>query len=95
MLDGRGEGFGRGYHVKRSILTFLSGAAAAFTFVHVVYAIATARGAVSVPIWRGRPWGVGKMLAEAAVYGAVGAGLGYLAWRPQSRPLSPDRGGQR
>jgi hypothetical protein len=79
--------------VKRDILTFLSGVAAAFTFVHVVYAVATARGSISVPIWRGREWGVGKMLIEAVVYGAVGIGLGYLAWRPDSRSL--ERGARR
>jgi NhaP-type Na+/H+ or K+/H+ antiporter len=79
--------------VKRDILTFLSGVAAAFTFVHVAYAVATARGTISVPIWRGREWGIGKMLIEAVVYGSFGAGLGYLAWRPQSRPMSLDRGG--
>jgi 4-hydroxy-tetrahydrodipicolinate reductase len=50
---------------KRDILKFLSGVAAAFTFVHVAYAVATARGTISVPIWRGREWGIGKMLIEA------------------------------
>jgi len=25
------------------------------------------------------------MLTEAAIYGAVSIGLGYLAWRPESR----------
>jgi hypothetical protein len=67
----------------RDVFKFLSGVAAAMTFVHVVYAAATARGTVSVPIWRGREWGVGKMLIEAVVYGAIGVGLGYLGWRPQ------------
>lgn len=79
--------------MNRDILKFLSGVAAAFTFVHVAYAAATARGTISVPIWRGREWGIGKMLIEAVVYGLIGAGLGYLAWRPESRPLSLDRGG--
>ncbi len=79
--------------MKRDILKFLSGVAAAFTFVHVVYAVATARGTVSAPIWRGREWGVSKMLIEAVVYGSITAGLGYLAWRPESLPLSLDRGG--
>jgi len=79
--------------VKRDIAKFLSGVAAAFTFVHVVYSVATARGTVSAPIWRGREWGVGKMLIEAVVYGSITAGLGYLAWRPESRPLSLDRAG--
>jgi hypothetical protein len=78
--------------VKRDVVKFLSGAAAAFTFVHVAYAAATARGAISVPVWRGREWGVGKMMIEAVVYGAISAGLGYLAWRPESRQLSRDRG---
>jgi hypothetical protein len=67
----------------RDVFKFLSGVAAAMTFVHVVYAAATARGTVSVPIWRGREWGVGKMLIEAVIYAAMGAGLGYLGWRPQ------------
>ena len=79
--------------MKRDNLKFFSGVAAAFTFVHVVYAAAAARGTISVPIWRGREWGVGKMLIEAVVYGAICAGLGYLAWRPESGRLSLDRGG--
>lgn len=79
--------------MKRDILKFLSGVAAAFTFVHIAYAALTARGTISVPIWRGREWGIGKMLIEAGVYGLIGAGLGYLAWRPESRPLALDRGG--
>lgn len=79
--------------MKRDILKFLSGVAAAFTFVHVVYAIAVARGTISVPVWRGRPWGIGKISAEAVVYGAIGAGLGYLAWRPESQRLPLDREG--
>lgn len=77
--------------MKRDILKFLAGVAAAFTFVHVVYAIAAARGTISVPIWRGREWGIGKMLTEAVVYGVIGSGLGYLAWRPESPPLSMDQ----
>ena len=81
-----------GYEVMRDILKFLSGVAAAFTFVHVAYAAATARGTISVPIWRGREWGIGKMLIEAVAYGLVATGLGYLAWRPESRSLSPDQG---
>ena len=77
--------------MKRDILKFFSGVAAAFTFVHVVYAAMAVRGTISMPIWRGREWGVGKMLIEAVVYGTIGAGLGYLAWRPESRPLSVER----
>ena len=42
---------------------------------------------ISVPIWRGREWGIGKMLIEAVVYGAIGAGLGYLGWRPEPRQV--------
>jgi NhaP-type Na+/H+ or K+/H+ antiporter len=91
MLKGELTVWRGGDGVKRDILKFLSGVAAAFTFVHVAYAVATARGTISVPIWRGREWGIGKMLIEAVVYGTIGAGLGYLAWRPQ-RPLSLDRG---
>lgn len=73
--------------MNRDILKFLSGVAAAACFGHVIAAVATARGLISVPIWRGREWGIGKMLIEAVVYGAVGAGLGYLAWRPKPRPV--------
>lgn len=72
----------------RDILKFLSGAAAAATYGHITYAVWTARGKISVPIWKGRKWGVGKMLAEAAVYAAMSFGLGYLAWRPRSRELT-------
>jgi hypothetical protein len=32
------------------------------------------------------------MLIEAVVYGSIGTALGYLAWRPESRPPSLDRG---
>ena len=32
--------------------------------------------------------GVGKMLTEAVVYGTISLGLGYLAWKPQSRQLT-------
>jgi hypothetical protein len=73
--------------VKRDIFKFFSGVAVAASFGHVAYAVATARGTISVPVWRGREWGVGKMLIEAVVYGAIAAGLGYLGWRPEPRPL--------
>jgi hypothetical protein len=76
-----------GNGVKRDIFKFLAGVAAAASFGHVAYAVATARGLISVPVWRGREWGVGKMLMEAVVYGAIGAGLGYLGWRPETRPF--------
>ena len=72
----------------RDILKFLCGATAATSLLHVVYAGWTAKGNISVPIWKGREWGVGKMLTEAVVYGAVAAGLGYLAWRPETREPS-------
>jgi hypothetical protein len=78
------QGAGR---MKRDIFKFLCGAAAAATYGHVVYAIWTAKGKISVPIWKGREWGVGKMLAEAVVYGAISVGLGYLGWRPASREI--------
>ncbi len=70
--------------MNRDVFKFLSGFAAAMTFIHVVYAAATASGTVSVPMWRGRPWGVGKMLVEAVVYGSVAAGLGYLGFNEKS-----------
>lgn len=38
-------------------------------------------------VYKGREWGVGKMLTEAAVYGALTAALGYLAWKPKHREL--------
>ena len=73
--------------MKRDVWKFLCGAAAAATYGHVIYAAWTAKGKISVPIWKGREWGVGKMLAEAAVYAAATAGFGYLAWRPQQRSV--------
>lgn len=73
--------------MKRDIFKFLSGVAAAASVGHIAAALATWRGMISVPIWRGREWGIGKMLTEAAVYGAIGAGLGYLGWRPESNPV--------
>jgi hypothetical protein len=75
--------------MRRDILKFLSGFAAAMSFVHIAAATATARGMISVPIWRGREWGIAKMLIEAVVYGAIGVGLGYLGWRPEPRPTLP------
>lgn len=71
--------------MKRDVLKFLCGAAAAATYGHVIYAVWTAKGKISVPIWKGREWGIGKMLTEAAVYGAATASLGYLAWRPEHK----------
>lgn len=70
--------------MARDAFKFLTGVSAAMTFVHVVYAVASKRGTISIPIWRGRQWGAGKMLAEAVVYGSITAVLGYLAWRPQT-----------
>lgn len=78
--------------MKRDIAKCLSGVAAAFALVHIAYAAATIRGTISVPIWRGREWGIGKMLIEAVVYGVIGTGLGYLAWRPEPSPSALDRG---
>ena len=74
--------------VVRDALKFLTGVSAAMTYVHVFYAVASKRGIISIPIWRGREWGVGKLLAEAVGYGVITAGLGYLAWRPQTRELA-------
>jgi hypothetical protein len=73
--------------MKRDIFKFLCGVMAAASFGHVGYAVAITRGTISVPIWRGREWGVGKMLAEAVVWGALSVGLGYLGWRPEPREL--------
>lgn len=78
--------------MRRDILTFLCGAAAAATYGHIAYAIWTARGKISVPVYKGREWGVGKMLIEAVVYGAATVGLGYLAWRPRQREHTPITG---
>lgn len=73
--------------MTRDIFKFLSGMAAGASVGHVAYAAATVRGTISVPVFRGREWGVGKMLLEAVVYGAIGAGLAYLGWRPERRAL--------
>lgn len=73
--------------MKRDSLKFLCGAAAAATYGHIAYAVWTARGTVSVPVYKGRQWGVGKMLTEAGIYGAASLVLGYFAWRPQIRQL--------
>lgn len=69
--------------MQRDMLKFLSGVATAASLIHIGYAVKIMRGEISVPVWRGRPWGVGKILLEAVVYGAAGAGLGYLGWRPE------------
>jgi hypothetical protein len=71
--------------MKRDILKVLFGVAAAACYGHLVYARWTATGKISVPVFKGQQWGVGKMLTEAAVYGALSAALGYLAWRPETR----------
>lgn len=71
--------------MKRDILKVLFGAAAAACYGHLANARWTAIGKISVPVFKGRQWGVGKMLTEAAVYGAVSAALGYFAWRPEAR----------
>lgn len=73
--------------MRHDIFKFLCGAAAAASIGHVGYAVATAGGTISVPIWRGREWGVGKMLIEAVIYGAIGLALGYLGWRSEPREL--------
>lgn len=73
--------------MSRDIFKFLCGAAVAGTYVHVFYAVAIKRGTISVPIWRGREWGVGKILTEAVVYGAISVVLGYLGWRPERREM--------
>ena len=73
--------------MKRDIFTFLCGMAAAASFGHVGYAVATARGTISVPIWRGRQWGVDKMLIEAMIYGAISVAVGYLGWRSEPHEL--------
>ena len=82
--------------MKRDLLKFLCGAAAAACYGHLVYARWTTTGKISVPVFKGREWGVGKMLTEAAVYGAVSVALGYLAWRPEAREaLQASRHGER
>lgn len=76
--------------MRRDVWKFLCGAAAAATYGHVIYAVWTAKGKISVPIWKGREWGVGKMLAEAAVYAVAAVGLGYLGWRPEQSRLADE-----
>ncbi|MGV1005885.1 MAG: hypothetical protein ACOYEV_14225 [Candidatus Nanopelagicales bacterium] len=68
----------------RDIFKFFAGAAAAASFGHIAYAAAAVRGTISIPVWRGREWGVGKLLMEAVTYAVIGAGLGYLGWRKPS-----------
>lgn len=66
--------------MNREACKFFSGAFAAMAYAHGAYAVATASGLINEPIFLGRRWGVGYMWAEAVVYSAVSAGLGYLAW---------------
>lgn len=77
----------KGYDMKRDIFKFLCGAAAAASFGHVGYAAAVSRDTISVPVWRGREWGVGKLLIEAVIYGAISVALAYLGWRSEPREL--------
>lgn len=67
--------------MNRDVIKFGSAVAATMSYVHVAYAIAAAKGIVSIPVFLGRKWGVGKMWTEAVVYAAIGIGLGYLGWR--------------
>ncbi|MBU3706621.1 MAG: hypothetical protein FGM50_08055 [Mycobacterium sp.] len=71
--------------MKSDVLKVLFGAAVAACYGHLTYARWTAKGMITVPVFKGREWGVGKMLTEAAVYGAISVGLGFLAWRPKPR----------
>ncbi len=82
--------------MKRDILKFLCGATAAGAYGHIAYARWVAKGKISVPIFKGRPWGIDKLLIEAAVYAALSAVLGYRAWRPEVRESpQPARIGER
>ena len=69
--------------MKRDIFKFLCGAAAAGCYGHVIYAVWTARGTISTPIWKGREWGIGKMSLEALFFAGLTAVFGYLGWRPE------------
>ncbi|MDP7701444.1 MULTISPECIES: hypothetical protein [unclassified Mycobacterium] len=66
--------------MNREVCKFLSGFFGALGWAHAGYAMATSAGLVSEPTFLGRRWGVGYMWTEAAVYTAIGAGLGYLGW---------------
>ncbi|GLP78475.1 hypothetical protein TUM20983_55850 [Mycobacterium antarcticum] len=85
--------------MNREACKFFSGAFAAMAYAHGAYAVATASGLINEPIFLGRRWGVGYMWAEAVVYSAVSAGLGYLAWsgrteEPQREPTASMIAGQ-
>src|SRR5664279_4385924 len=78
-------------NMNRELCKFFSGAFASMAYAHGAYAVATSSGVINEPVFLGRRWGVGYMWTEAAVYSAVSAGLGYLAWggRTQDRQRKP------
>ena len=67
--------------MKGDVFKFLSGAAAAAAVGHAGYALAITNDVISVPIFRGREWGVGNLMIEAAVWAVLAIALGYLGWR--------------
>ncbi len=69
--------------MKREVCKFFSGSFAALSCVHVAYAVATSRGIINEPVFRGRRWGVGPLLTEAAVYTTLSLALGYVGWSPK------------
>ncbi len=69
--------------MNREVCKFFSGSLAALAYVHVAYAVATSRGIINEPVFRGRRWGVGPLLTEAAVYAALSLVLGYVGWSPK------------
>ena len=74
--------------MNRELCKFLSGTFAALGYAHAAYAVATTRGIISEPVFRGRRWGVEYMWTEAAIYSAAGLVFGYLGWKTRS-PVPP------
>lgn len=84
--------------MNREASKFFSGAFAGIAYAHAGYAIAASNGIINEPIFLGRKWGVGFMWAEAVVYAAISAALGYAGWRSQPVKLqmvgAPETNGQ-
>ena len=77
--------------MNREVCKFFSGSFAALAYAHAAYAVATSRGIVDEPVFLGRPWGVGYMWTETALYSAVSLALGYIGWasKPQEHLQEP------
>lgn len=77
--------------MNREVCKFFSGSFAALAVAHGGYAVATSSGIVDEPVFLGRPWGVGHMWTEAALYSAIGLALAYVGWvsKPQEQQQKP------